>query len=102
MPRLAQVAEVVNSHHEWVDGSGYPGETSGSDIPLLGRILAVADAYSAMVADRPYRKGLSADEARAELIRAAGSQLDPELVRQFLYLIDTRVVEPAVVAAEAG
>jgi diguanylate cyclase (GGDEF)-like protein len=102
MPRLAQVAEAVNSHHEWHNGSGYPSEKAGGDIPLLGRILAVADAYSAMITDRPYRKGLSAGEARAELVRAAGTQLDPELVRQFLHLIDTRVVEPAVVKAEVG
>jgi diguanylate cyclase (GGDEF)-like protein len=100
MPRLAAVAEAVNSHHEWHDGSGYPAERAGSDIPLLGRILAVADAYAAMMADRPYRTKLSVDEARAELVRAAGTQLDPELVRQFLHLLDTRVVRPVPVAVE--
>ncbi len=102
MPRLAQVAEAVNSHHEWLDGTGYPDESAGGDIPLLGRILAVADAYSAMVCDRPYRKGMTADEARTELRRAAGTQLDPELVRQFLHLIDTRAIEPIATRAETG
>jgi diguanylate cyclase (GGDEF)-like protein len=102
IPRLAAVAEAVNSHYERHDGGGCPDETAGSDIPLLGRILAVADAYSAMITDRPYRNGMSAEEARAELLRASGTQLDPELVRQFLHLIDTRKVEPAIVTAEVG
>ena len=102
MPRLAEVAEAVKSHHEWHDGGGYPGEMAGNDIPLLGRILAVADAYSAMITDRPYRNGMSAEEARSELMRASGTQLDPDLVRQFLHLIDTRVVEPAIVSTQAG
>jgi HD-GYP domain-containing protein (c-di-GMP phosphodiesterase class II) len=102
MPRLAEVAEAVNSHHEWHDGGGYPGETAGNDIPLLGRILAVADAYSAMITDRPYRNGMSTEEARTELLRASGTQLDPDLVRQFLHLIDTRAVDQVGVRAEAG
>lgn len=102
MPRLAKVAEAVNSHHEHHDGGGYPGEMSGDDIPLLGRILAVADAYSAMILDRPYRKGIGRDQARSELLKAAGTQLDPDLVREFVRLIDTRQAESARARAEAG
>lgn len=90
VPGIADVAEVlaaVGSHHERIDGGGYPRGLRGADIPLLGRILAVADAYSAMTMDRPYRAGLTPEAARAELRRVAGSQLDPELVERFLELI---------------
>jgi HD-GYP domain-containing protein (c-di-GMP phosphodiesterase class II) len=102
MTRLAQVAEAVNSHHERHDGNGYPYEISGDDIPLLARILAVADAYSAMVTDRPYREALTPEEARAELVKASGTQLDPELVRRFLRLVDARETAPRAARAEAG
>ena len=102
MPRLAQVAEAVNAHHEHIDGSGYPSETAGDDIPLLGRILAVADAYSAMTLDRPYRKGLNREQARAEMMKAAGTQLDPELVQQFFRLIDRNSDHPRGAQVKAG
>ena len=102
MPRLARVAEAVQAHHEHHDGGGYPGEVAGDDIPLLGRILAVADAYSAMTLDRPYRKSLTREQARAELLRAAGTQFDPQLVRRFLQVIDAQEAEPAVARVEAG
>ena len=102
MPRLAQVAEAVNAHHEHVDGSGYPSETAGDDIPLLGRILAVADAYSAMTLDRPYRKGLSREQARAEMMKVAGTQLDPELVQRFFRLIDRNGDHPRGTQVKAG
>ena len=101
MPRLARVAEAVHAHHERHDGNGYPGEMSGDDIPLLGRILALADAYSAMTLDRPYRKSLSRGQAREELLKAAGSQFDPRLVRRFLEVIDSRDPGRATVKAEA-
>ena len=83
LPRVAEVLEAVHSHHERYDGAGYPSGLFGEDIPLLGRILAVADAYAAMTVDRPYRAKLSADQARLELLKVAGSQLDPELVGRF-------------------
>lgn len=102
MPRLAQVAEVVRAHHEHHDGSGYPAESSGEDIPQLARILAVADAYSAMILNRPYRRPLSPREAREELKAAAGTQLDPQLVNVFLEILDRREMKAADARAEAG
>jgi diguanylate cyclase (GGDEF)-like protein len=87
LPRVAGVLEIVHAHHERHDGKGYPAGLAGEDIPLLARVLAIADAYSAMVIDRPYRKKLSPEKARAELQKAAGTQLDPELVERFVQLL---------------
>ena len=71
-------------HHEHWDGSGYPQGLKGEDIPLLGRIIAVADTYDAMTTDRAYRKALPHEVAVAELERCSGTQFDPELVEVFL------------------
>jgi putative nucleotidyltransferase with HDIG domain len=90
MPRLAEVAKAVYAHHERHDGSGYPTEASGEGIPLLGRILAIADAYSAMTLDRPYRKTLTPTQARVELEKAASTQFDPELVHRFIEILDAQ------------
>jgi diguanylate cyclase (GGDEF)-like protein len=90
MPRLAEVAAIVSAHHEHWDGLGYPYQNAGEDIPVLSRILAVADAYSAMTLDRPYRNSLTRAQAREELQKAAGSQLDPDLVRRFIEVLDTQ------------
>jgi diguanylate cyclase (GGDEF)-like protein len=81
---MSDIAAWVGAHHERIDGNGYPSGLSGPDIPLEARILAVADAYEAMIADRPYRAGIPDSEARAELLRCAGSQFDPEVVDAFL------------------
>ncbi len=81
---LEEIAEAVRSHHERWDGGGYPQGLVGNQIPLLARILAVADAYEAMVSDRPYRKALAPEVASAELRRCAGSQFDPELAAALL------------------
>ena len=70
---LRDVASWVLAHHERIDGAGYPRGLTGDTIPLEGRILAVADAYEAMTADRPYRRALAEAEARAELVRGAGT-----------------------------
>ena len=78
------VAVWVLHHHERIDGSGYPHGLAGDDIPLESRILAVADAYEAMTADRVYRARLGHDAACAELRRCAGSQFDPDVVDAFL------------------
>jgi HD-GYP domain-containing protein (c-di-GMP phosphodiesterase class II) len=85
---MHDIAGWVRAHHERVDGRGYPVGTSGSEIPLEARILAVADSYEAMIADRPYRAGMPAQAAREELERCAGAQFDPEVVDAFLRAAD--------------
>ncbi len=85
---LRQIAAWVRTHHERVDGGGYPDGLATAQIPVEARILAVADAYEAMVADRPYRAGLAPAQARAELERCSGSQFDPQVVAAFLSTID--------------
>ena len=86
VPELTNVLSAVGAHHEQVNGSGYPKGLTGDDIPLAGRILAVADSYSAMVSHRPYRRARAPENARQELRRMAGSQLDDRLVKVFLSL----------------
>jgi putative nucleotidyltransferase with HDIG domain len=74
------IAPVVRHHHEHFDGSGYPAGLRGEEIPLLARVLSVADAYAAMVADRPYRDRLLAEDAIEELRRCSGTDFDPRAV----------------------
>lgn len=84
VPNLDEVVKAVRSHHEWYDGNGYPDGLSGKQIPLLGRILAVCDAFSAMITERPYRPARSPEEARNELRSMKSTQFDPDLVDAFL------------------
>ena len=95
VPNLQDVSDAVYAHHERWDGKGYPRGLKGKDIPLPGRIMALVDAYSAMILDRPYRAALSHDEAIAELRRYAGTQFDPSLVEPFIALIDSQQVAAA-------
>ena len=74
---MRDIAGWVRAHHERVDGRGYPKGIGGEEIPLEARILAVADAYEAMIADRPYRAGMPAATACEELIRCAGHPVRP-------------------------
>jgi diguanylate cyclase (GGDEF)-like protein/putative nucleotidyltransferase with HDIG domain len=90
-----EVREAVLHHHERWDGSGYPAGLSGRNISMLGRILAVADAYSAMTTDRPYRAGLSLDTAIEELKKGSGKQFDPEVVSVFLTCFQAEEKQPA-------
>ena len=79
-PALAPVGRIVRSSHERWDGAGYPDRLSGEDIPIGARIVAVADAFDAMVTDRVYRKSMSHAKALAELQRCSGTQFDPAVV----------------------
>jgi diguanylate cyclase (GGDEF)-like protein/putative nucleotidyltransferase with HDIG domain len=80
VPVLRSIVPVIRSHHERWDGRGYPDGLAGVSIPLGARILAVADAYSAMTSDRPYRPARTIETALAEVQRCSGSQFDPEVV----------------------
>lgn len=80
----SQLALYVLAHHEKWDGTGYPKGLKGEEIPLEARIMAIADAYVAMISDRPFRKALSSDEAMDEIKRNAGTQFDPRIARVFL------------------
>jgi diguanylate cyclase (GGDEF)-like protein len=79
----AGMAEVVLSHHERWDGGGYPRNLKGEEIPLIARIISVADAFEAMTANRSYRAAMPKSEALAELKRCAGAQFDPRIVKIF-------------------
>src|ERR1700719_4277881 len=84
IPFLREAAQIVLSHQEYFDGSGYPRGLKGEQIPLGARIFAVADALDAMISDRPYRKALSISHARGEIQRCSGTQFDPAVVEVFL------------------
>ena len=84
IPFLAESAEIVYSHQEHFDGSGYPNGLRGSEIPVGARVFAVADTLDAITSDRPYRTAKSFDAAREEILRCAGSQFDPAVVEVFL------------------
>jgi len=87
-PEFDDLRAWILAHHERLDGTGYPYGLRGDDIPVEARILAVADAYEAMTADRTFRPALGAEAARAELAAGAGSQFDRELVDAFLRALD--------------
>lgn len=81
VPTLRQAAAIVIATHERWDGFGYPAGLRREEIPVGARIVAVADAYDALVSARVYRDGMSPDEANGELARCAGAQFDPDIVR---------------------
>ena len=80
---LQMGARIALSHHEKYDGTGYPDQLAGEDIPLDGRILAVCDAYDATTSDRPYRKGMPQEKAEKILRESSGSYWDPQLIDGF-------------------
>ena len=91
---MRDAATIALHHHEWFNGQGYPHGLAGADIPIGARIVAIADAYEAMVASRPYQRTKSHDEALAELIRCAGTQFDPDLVELFVAQM-SEIAQPA-------
>ena len=91
---LTSVAKLVRSSHERWDGAGYPDGLAGDAIPLGARIIFVCDAFDAMLADRPYSKGLGFELALAELEHCAGSQFDPQVVAAFVNVVRARAASP--------
>jgi putative nucleotidyltransferase with HDIG domain len=83
----SEIATIVRHHHERLDGKGYPDRLRGDEIPLISRIICVADAYDAMTSDRPYRSAMPSDVARGRLDESGGSQFDPEVVTAFLAVL---------------
>jgi HD-GYP domain-containing protein (c-di-GMP phosphodiesterase class II) len=81
---LRNIIPGVKYHHEQLDGTGYPEGLKGEKIPIIAKIVAVADTYDAMTTDRPYRKGLSKEWAIKELRRCSGTQFDKEVVEAFV------------------
>jgi HD-GYP domain-containing protein (c-di-GMP phosphodiesterase class II) len=84
---LEDLRDWVFAHHERPDGTGYPRGLADDAVPLEAKILAVADAYEAMIADRVYRAGVEEHAARAELLRCSGTQFDSRVVAAFLSVL---------------
>lgn len=87
MQNMKDILTIIKHHHERYDGRGYPDCLKGDDIPLLSRVLAVADSFDAMTSDRSYRKAFPMEKAIAEIKNNAGTQFDPEVVRSFLAMV---------------
>ncbi len=81
------IISYIQHHHERYDGTGYPDGLKGEQIPLGARIIAISDSYDSMTSERPYRRSLSQEEARNELVKCAGNQFDPKLVSVFLDIL---------------
>ena len=96
---LRDAATIVLHHHEWFDGRGYPFGLAGQEIPIGARIVAIADAYEAMVSGRPYRNAITHGQAMAELRRHGGIQFDPELVGLFTDLFGEHMPFPIEASA---
>lgn len=88
-PALEKTSLITLHHHERFDGDGYPGRLRGTEIPVGARIVAVIDAFDAMVSNRPYRRGLPIDEAKRRLVASSNSQFDPAVVNCFLSIVDS-------------
>jgi len=88
--QLSSIAEYILTVHEWWDGNGYPQGLKGENIPVLSRIIAIVDAYEVMITGRPYKKAISKEEAIAELEKCSGTQFDPELVKRFVKILESK------------
>ncbi|MEC0181230.1 HD domain-containing protein [Paenibacillus peoriae] len=82
------VVDIVRFHHERLDGQGYPFGISGDKIPPMARLCSIIDAFDSMISDRPYRRGMSMQEAKEELWRHIGTQFDLLYVERFLHLLE--------------
>jgi len=99
---IRDAAAIVLHHHEWYDGRGYPHGLAGAEIPIGSRIVAIADAYEAMISDRPYSAAMSHSDALTELHRQRGIQFDPDLVDMFVLLVGDGSGISAAVGAGGG
>ena len=90
---LREVFRVILHHHEWFDGTGYPGNLAGDDIPVESRILCVAEAFDAMTSQRPHREPLGHADARQVLQKESGTHFDPSVVETFLSILQTEADE---------
>ncbi|ADG81616.1 cache domain-containing protein [Thermincola potens] len=97
-----EMLPIIRHHHEHYNGQGYPDGLKGEHIPLMARIIAIADAYDAMTSDRPYRSGMPREEALRRLREGAGTQWDPKLVPEFINLVQNEFVEEVAVSKENG
>jgi putative nucleotidyltransferase with HDIG domain len=88
IPEFAAGAELVYSHHERVDGLGYPRGLRGVELPVEARVIAVADAYDAMMTDRPYRRAMSWERTKAELLAGSGTQWDDRVVKAMIAMVE--------------
>lgn len=98
-PILKLAETICISHHEKWTGGGYPNNLSGEDIPLVGRIVAVADVYDALRSERPYKAAMSHEATVAEIVRCSGTHFDPRVVEAFLAYIDEISVSELQIAA---
>ena len=87
-PMIGVIIPIVKYHHERFDGRGYPSQLSGTDIPYVARIAAVADTFDAMTSKRSYRNALPIDVVRAEIEKCSGTQFDPDIAKVFLDILD--------------
>ena len=81
--QLKHILPIIRSHHERIDGEGYPDGLKGDEIPLLSGIISVADSFDSMMSERPYKQKLGIDDALSELKRCSGTQFDPQVVEAF-------------------
>jgi HD-GYP domain-containing protein (c-di-GMP phosphodiesterase class II) len=99
IPSLRPLTPMIRAHHERWDGMGYPDQLQGEQIPLAARMITIVDAYIAMVVDRPYQQGRSAQEALVELRRCAGTQFDPVIVEALCALLQASLLQIEVQVA---
>ena len=91
-PFLHKFIPTVRHHHEWFNGEGYPDGLRGNRIPLFAAIISVADSFDAMTSERPYKKAMSEEEAKRELLRFSGRQFNPELIDAFMKVLEDQSI----------
>jgi HD-GYP domain-containing protein (c-di-GMP phosphodiesterase class II) len=102
IPSLRDLAGVVRAHHERIDGRGYPDGLAGEAIPVLARVVAVADSFHAMISKRPYREAMQVGSALDELRAGSGSQFDPDVVDAMLQIVRPSRARPVLRLAVGG